>query len=122
MRLFMTDALNAGITTVINYAHNTQSPAHVDAEIRAMMESGLRGRYAYSGPDPYPDDKTMDFDDILRVKRTVLLAAGQPDRSRLWAAALDAAVRAAARPIRRNSASRSTTACRSSCIQARGPV
>lgn len=69
-RLFMCDALNAGITTVINYAHNTQSPAHVDAEIRAMMESGLRGRYAYSGPDPYPNDKTIDFDDVLRVKKT----------------------------------------------------
>jgi 5-methylthioadenosine/S-adenosylhomocysteine deaminase len=69
-RLFMADALNAGITTVINYAHNTQSPAHVDAEIRAMMESGLRGRYAYSGPDPHPNDKTIDFADVLRVKRT----------------------------------------------------
>jgi cytosine/adenosine deaminase-related metal-dependent hydrolase len=68
-RLFLTDALNAGITTVINYAHNTQSPAHVDEEVRAMMESGLRGRYAYSGPDPYPADKTVDFDDILRIKR-----------------------------------------------------
>lgn len=68
-RLFLTDALNAGITTVINYAHNTQTPAHVDEEIRAMVESGLRGRYAYSGPDPYPADKTVDFQDILRVKR-----------------------------------------------------
>ena len=35
-----------------------------------MMESGLRGRYAYSGPDPYPNDKTIDFDDVLRAKRT----------------------------------------------------
>ena len=34
-----------------------------------MMESGLRGRYAYSGPDPYPNDKTVDFDDIRRIKR-----------------------------------------------------
>jgi 5-methylthioadenosine/S-adenosylhomocysteine deaminase len=74
-RLFLCDALNAGITTVINYAHNTQSPAHVDAEIRAMMESGLRGRYAYSGPDPYPNDKTIDFDDVLRVKRTFFTRA-----------------------------------------------
>lgn len=38
-RLFLTDALNAGITTVINYAHNTQSPAHVDAEIRSKRAS-----------------------------------------------------------------------------------
>ena len=60
-RLFLTEALNAGITTVLNYAHNTQSPAHVDEEIRAMMEGGLRGRYAYSGPDPYPADQTVDL-------------------------------------------------------------
>ena len=49
-RLFLLEALDAGITTVINYAHTTQTPAHVDAEIRAMMESGLRGRYAYTDP------------------------------------------------------------------------
>jgi 5-methylthioadenosine/S-adenosylhomocysteine deaminase len=68
-RLFLTEATNAGITTVINYAHNTQSPAHCDAEIRAMAESGLRGRYAYGGPDPMPADQTVDFADILRIKR-----------------------------------------------------
>jgi cytosine/adenosine deaminase-related metal-dependent hydrolase len=68
-RLFLTDCINAGITTVINYAHNTQSPAHVDEEVRAMFESGLRGRYAYSGQDPFPADKPMDFDDIMRIKR-----------------------------------------------------
>jgi 5-methylthioadenosine/S-adenosylhomocysteine deaminase len=68
-RLFLTEALNAGITTVVNYAHNTQSPAHVDEEVRAMMESGLRGRYAYGGPDPYPREKMIDLQDILRVKR-----------------------------------------------------
>ena len=68
-RLFLAEALDAGITTVLNYAHNTQSPAHVDAEVRAMRESGLRGRYAYGAPDPYPLDKTVDFADILRVKR-----------------------------------------------------
>jgi len=68
-RLFLTEALNAGITTVINYAHNTQSPAHVDEEIRAMRESGLRGRYAYGGPDPHPRDRAIDLQEILRVKR-----------------------------------------------------
>jgi 5-methylthioadenosine/S-adenosylhomocysteine deaminase len=68
-RLFLAEALDAGITTVLNYAHNTQSPAHVDAEVRAMLESGLRGRYAYGAPDPYPLDKPVDFADIARVKR-----------------------------------------------------
>lgn len=67
-RLFLTDAIDTGITTVLNYAHNTQTPDHVDEEVRAMVESGLRGRYAYSGIDEYPGDKLIDFDDIRRVR------------------------------------------------------
>ena len=55
-----------------------------------MMESGLRGRYAYSGPDPYPHDKAIDFDDVLRAKRRSS-PLGRSDRSRIWAAAFDAA-------------------------------
>jgi 5-methylthioadenosine/S-adenosylhomocysteine deaminase len=78
-RLFLTEALDAGITTAINYAHATQTPAHVDAEIRAMMESGLRGRYAYSGPDPHPTDKPIDLDELLRVKRTYFSKPGLID-------------------------------------------
>ena len=46
-RLALVEALNAGITTVHNFAHNTRTPAHVDAELRAMAESGLRVRYSY---------------------------------------------------------------------------
>jgi cytosine/adenosine deaminase-related metal-dependent hydrolase len=69
VRLAMTEATNAGITTVMNYAHNTLTPAHVDAEIKAMVESGLRGRYAYGGADPTPKDKTMDIADALRANR-----------------------------------------------------
>jgi 5-methylthioadenosine/S-adenosylhomocysteine deaminase len=68
-RLFMAEALDAGITTVLNYAHNTQTPAHVDEEIRAMKESGLRGRYHYSGLDEYPTDKVLDFADMERAMR-----------------------------------------------------
>jgi cytosine/adenosine deaminase-related metal-dependent hydrolase len=69
VRLAMTEAIDAGITTVLNYAHNTLSGAHVDAEIRAMVESGLRGRYAYGGADPTPRDQLMDVQDALRAHR-----------------------------------------------------
>jgi 5-methylthioadenosine/S-adenosylhomocysteine deaminase len=68
-RLALAEALNAGITTVHNFAHNTRTPAHVDAELKAFAESGLRGRYSYGYIDPMPGDRTMPLDDLRRVKR-----------------------------------------------------
>ena len=68
-RLALAEAVHAGITTVHNFAHNTRSPAHVDAELRAMAESGIRGRYSYGYVDPMPADRTMPLDDLRRVQR-----------------------------------------------------
>lgn len=68
-RLALVEALNAGITTVHNFAHNTRTPAHVDAELQAMAESGLRGRYSYGYIDPMPADRTMPLHDLRRVQR-----------------------------------------------------
>lgn len=68
-RLALAEAINAGITSVANFAHNVRSPAHADAELRAMQESGIRGRYYYGPSDPTPKDKTCDLNDIRRVKQ-----------------------------------------------------
>jgi cytosine/adenosine deaminase-related metal-dependent hydrolase len=42
-------ALNAGVTTVLDWSHIGNSPAHADAAIDGLRESGIRGVYAYSG-------------------------------------------------------------------------
>ena len=42
VRLGLAEALSAGITTTHNWSHNTRSPAHADAEIRAMRDVGIR--------------------------------------------------------------------------------
>jgi len=76
-RLALTEAIDSGVTSVVNYAHNTMSPAHVDAEIRAMVESGLRGRYAYGGADPTPTERTVDLEDLERVQQKWFRARGQ---------------------------------------------
>jgi cytosine/adenosine deaminase-related metal-dependent hydrolase len=68
-RLGLAEAIQGGITTVHNFAHNTRSPAHVDAELRALAESGLRGRYSYGWIDPIPDGEVMLATDVARVKR-----------------------------------------------------
>jgi 5-methylthioadenosine/S-adenosylhomocysteine deaminase len=61
------EALNAGITTVHNWSHNTRTPAHADAELRAHHESMVRTRYSYGHRDLLPEDEELDFTDIDRV-------------------------------------------------------
>ena len=42
-------AINAGVTTVLDWSHIGNSPAHADACIEALRESGIRAVYGYSG-------------------------------------------------------------------------
>ncbi len=69
VRLGTMQALAAGVTTTQNWAHNVRSPAHADAEMGAMRDAGIRGRFAYGNPVRNPNDKTMDLDDLARAKR-----------------------------------------------------
>jgi cytosine/adenosine deaminase-related metal-dependent hydrolase len=78
----LAEAVNGGFTTVNNFAHNPRSPAHVDAELRAMAESGLRGRYSYGWIDPIPDKQVTDLEDIARVKKQ-WFGADSPMRGRV---------------------------------------
>ena len=67
--LGLVELANAGITTVHNWSHNTRTPAHANAELRAHRESMLRARYAYGHVDQMPRNQALDFTDIDRVKR-----------------------------------------------------
>jgi cytosine/adenosine deaminase-related metal-dependent hydrolase len=67
--LSLVQSLSAGITTTQNWAHNVRSPAHADAEMGAMRDSGIRGRFAYGNPALHPNDQTIDLADLARAKR-----------------------------------------------------
>jgi cytosine/adenosine deaminase-related metal-dependent hydrolase len=69
VRLAATDAIAAGITTLHNWSHNTRSPEHADAELSAMRDMGLRGRFAYGTPVGLADDAPMDFAGLARIKK-----------------------------------------------------
>lgn len=69
VRLGVAEALSAGVTTVHNWAHNVRSPDHADAELSAMRDMGIRGRFAYGPAQGMPDTQTMDLDGLARVKR-----------------------------------------------------
>ena len=47
-------AINAGITTVLDWSHIGNSPEHTDAAIEGLRESGIRGVYAFGGGPPDP--------------------------------------------------------------------
>ena len=69
VRLGLAEALSAGATTVHNWAHNMRSPDHADAELRAMRDVGLRGRFSYGPAQGMPDDQLMDLAGLAKIKQ-----------------------------------------------------
>src|SRR5215475_1660488 len=54
-------AINAGVTTMLDWSHIGNSPEHTDGAIRGLKESGIRGVYAFgagaAGPmNQFPQD------------------------------------------------------------------
>jgi len=88
-------AINAGVTTVLDWSHIGNSPEHTDAAIDGLRESGLRAVYAYGGGTGGP--KNQFPQDIRRLRRqyfsssdqllTLAMATGADAAS--WAVARD---------------------------------
>jgi 5-methylthioadenosine/S-adenosylhomocysteine deaminase len=41
------EALDAGVTTVLDFSHCNNSPVHADEAVRGLRDAGLRGTFAY---------------------------------------------------------------------------
>jgi hypothetical protein len=54
---------------VHNWAHNIRTPEHAAAELRAMRDMGLRGRFSYGPAQGMPNDRPIDLDGLARIKR-----------------------------------------------------
>lgn len=67
-RLAATEALNAGITTVHDWCHNPRTPEHAEENLRALRESGIRGRFSYGPARGIPVTETVNLADIQRLK------------------------------------------------------
>lgn len=75
-RLGLAEAVDAGITCLHAWEHNIQTPAHADAALAALHESGMRGRFSYgSSNDPdagssfVKGTEPVDLEDVLRLQR-----------------------------------------------------
>jgi cytosine/adenosine deaminase-related metal-dependent hydrolase len=76
-------ALDAGITTIADWAHNDQSPAHADADLRALRDSGIRGYFLYGGPGPATEDPDPPHPADARRMRDEYFTDGSYGRLRM---------------------------------------
>jgi cytosine/adenosine deaminase-related metal-dependent hydrolase len=68
VRLAAADLLGSGVTTVHAWEHNCRTPEHVDAELTALRDSGIRAHYSYGYFHQFPPRKPTDFTDIARAR------------------------------------------------------
>ncbi|MFE7273582.1 amidohydrolase family protein [Streptomyces sp. NPDC057623] len=70
------ECLNAGITTLVDWSHINNTPAHPDAAIQALTESGIRAQYAYGSANTsladywFESKITIPGDDVRRIRST----------------------------------------------------
>ncbi|MFF1808189.1 amidohydrolase family protein [Streptomyces sp. NPDC058251] len=50
------EAIDAGVTTVMDWAHIMRSPDHADEAVRGLRESGVRAVFGYGNPGGPPAD------------------------------------------------------------------
>lgn len=60
-------AIDSGITSLHNWAHNVIGPDHAEAEWAAMADSGLRGRFAYGYPQALAPGQAMDLEHLAAI-------------------------------------------------------
>jgi 5-methylthioadenosine/S-adenosylhomocysteine deaminase len=66
-QLACAEAIDAGITTVHDWAHNIRGPDWAQAGLRSLAESGLRARFSYGYETGHPNDRLMALDDLAQV-------------------------------------------------------
>lgn len=67
------EALNAGVTTLVDWSHCNNTPEHADAGIEALREAGLRAVYAHgtpAGPGWWGFSDRSHPEDARRVRST----------------------------------------------------
>jgi cytosine/adenosine deaminase-related metal-dependent hydrolase len=77
--------INVGTTTLVDWCHNNPTPAHTDAAVRGLIESGIRAAFFHGSPKPEPKPGQRHFSEIPHPRQEVerLLAGPMSDRDGL---------------------------------------
>lgn len=77
--------INCGTTTLVDWCHNNPTPAHTDAAVRGLIESGIRAAFFHGSPKPEPKPGEPHFSEVPHPRGEVerLLAGPLADRDGL---------------------------------------
>ncbi|MBR0827601.1 amidohydrolase family protein [Bradyrhizobium manausense] len=77
--------INCGTTTLVDWCHNNPTPAHTDAGVRGLIESGIRAAFFHGSPKPEPKPGEPHFSEVPHPRREVerLLKGPLADRNGL---------------------------------------
>src|SRR4249919_4317465 len=67
------EAINAGITTLLDWSHVNNTPEHADAAVAGLTEAGIRAIYAHGVPvghDWWAYSSREHPEDIRRIRKT----------------------------------------------------
>jgi cytosine/adenosine deaminase-related metal-dependent hydrolase len=74
--------LNCGTTTLADWCHNNKTPAHNDAAIQGLLESGIRAAFFHGTPKPDPRPGERPFWEMphprTEVERLLKAHQGRP--------------------------------------------
>ena len=65
------ECLDAGVTTLLDFSHNNNSPDHSEAAVRGLKDAGIRGLFGYgnSSAESIPvSNLPTNFDDVRRIQ------------------------------------------------------
>ncbi|MBX3570046.1 MAG: amidohydrolase family protein, partial [Rhizobiaceae bacterium] len=77
--------INAGATTLGDWCHNNPTPAHTDAAVDGLFESGIRSVFLHGSPKPDPKPGEPHFSEVPHPRREIerLMASRFSSRDQL---------------------------------------
>lgn len=63
--------LNAGTTTLVDWCHNNPTPAHTDAAVDALAQSGIRAAFFHGSPKPDPRPGEPPFWEVAHPRAEI---------------------------------------------------
>ena len=77
--------LDHGVTTLVDWAHNNPTPAHTDAGVEALQQSGIRAAFFHGSPKPDPKPGEPHFSEVPHPRSEIerLLKGSLSDRNAL---------------------------------------
>jgi cytosine/adenosine deaminase-related metal-dependent hydrolase len=56
--------INSGTTTLVDWCHNNPTPAHTDAAVAGLVQSGIRAAFFHGSPKPDPKPGQPHFSEV----------------------------------------------------------